>query len=958
MKDKLFTLSVLRTSISLVSVVLNLNLAQAVDAPAGIQSAMKRLTHTVSCLAQAIPPGDRLPKSNVPAPGSFSVPLTSPSSVNLTEQYWPMHDGDWRILENTIQGEYISLNESYSYDFWNNMFLLYISESDYFAFGYEGDNVMWYGLGSDWFTLWFDTPIIFVKGSALPSGGNWAGTTTTSYGGVRLTIRASFTLTVAGTVTIPLGTFSDCRKLALSFSVSAPGQGQSLSTEALMLTPGTGYIQEAVLGNNDQFAGWANLTSGEVGGVQVPIPQPDMTAPSLVLTSPKAGQRWSNEWFTVSGTARDNSAVTNVSVQVNDTGWNDAASLDNWSNWNYSAQLTPGTNKIQVLAADSSGNLSPISTSTVLYVLSDRITLLTNPPGAGTISGVASGQMLEINRKATATAKAAGGWAFTNWTTCAGEVLTNKPVITFVMESNLCLQANFVDVTPPTMAITAPTANQRWSNALFTVNGTAKDNAGVVGVWCQTNGFWGPASTANGWTNWTMDVALAPGTNTVRAYALDGAGNKSLTNSVNIVYVLSDRLLVRATGSCAMSPNYSNAVLEIGKRYTTTITPGKGSVLVNWVGTVLSDVVVMSNAPRLTFTMQSNLVLQANIIPNPFVSAKGTYSGLFAETNRTQESSGFLSLTLTDKGSYSASLKQGGNSYRLTGQFDMAGQASAVVLRRGASSWALPMQLDFAAQQLRGWVSNNVSGGWVADLVADRAVFNSRTNPATQYAGKYTVNIPGGTNEDGSVWLGDGYLTLSVDTGGKATYGGSLADGTSVGPVSVPVARDGFLPLYAPLYRGGGSVWSGLLLDTNWPSASVQGWLSWIKPAQGTPYYPGGLKSEVMASGARYTPPATSTSRVIGMTNGVVIFEGGDLSVPLTNAVTLTSANKVTDLSLSNKLSLKLTVSSGAYSGSLTKPGKKRADSFKGALFQDVNGGYGYFAGTNGSGRVLFWPAP
>ena len=95
-----------------------------------------------------------------------------------------------------------------------------------------------------------------------------------------------------------------------------------------------------------------------------------------------------------------------------------------------------------------------------------------------------------------------------------------------------------------------------------------------------------------------------------------------------------------------MSPNYSNAVLEIGKSYTTTVTPGKGFVFSNWVGSVLGNVVIVSNTPKLTFTMQSNLVLQANIIPNPFIPVKGTYNGLFAANQPGAGELGFFTLTL------------------------------------------------------------------------------------------------------------------------------------------------------------------------------------------------------------------------------------------------------------------------------------------------------------------------
>ena len=110
--------------------------------------------------------------------------------------------------------------------------------------------------------------------------------------------------------------------------------------------------------------------------------------------------------------------------------------------------------------------------------------------------------------------------------------------------------------------------------------------------------------------------------------------------------------------------------------------------------------------------MQSNLVLQANIIPNPFALAKGTYNGLFGASTANQDGSGFFTLTLSDSGSYSGSLKRGSSSYPFTGQLNLGGQARQSVSRARTNPWVLGLALDFAAQQLQGWVSNGVSGGW------------------------------------------------------------------------------------------------------------------------------------------------------------------------------------------------------------------------------------------------------
>ena len=105
------------------------------------------------------------------------------------------------------------------------------------------------------------------------------------------------------------------------------------------------------------------------------------------------------------------------------------------------------------------------------------------------------------------------------------------------MQSNLTLQANFVDTSKPTLSITNLTAGQRVSNAVFTVKGTASDNWQVSNVCCQINGLgWNAATNINNWTNWAAGVTLIPGTNVVQAYAVDTSGNVSTTNSVSFQY--------------------------------------------------------------------------------------------------------------------------------------------------------------------------------------------------------------------------------------------------------------------------------------------------------------------------------------------------------------------------------------------------------------------------------------
>ncbi|MEI6197705.1 MAG: CARDB domain-containing protein, partial [Verrucomicrobiota bacterium] len=94
------------------------------------------------------------------------------------------------------------------------------------------------------------------------------------------------------------------------------------------------------------------------------------------------------------------------------------------------------------------------------------------------------------------------------------------------------------DTTAPTLNVTSPTPGQRWSNVAFTANGTTSDNVAVANVLYSLNGLpWTTATTGNNWTNWTAQVALTPGTNTLLTYSVDASGNSSLTNSVSFQFV-------------------------------------------------------------------------------------------------------------------------------------------------------------------------------------------------------------------------------------------------------------------------------------------------------------------------------------------------------------------------------------------------------------------------------------
>jgi uncharacterized repeat protein (TIGR02543 family) len=480
---------------------------------------------------------------------------------------------------------------------------LQVSNANYTVTGTAGDNVgvsnVFYSLnGSGW-----------AAASTANAWSNWTAQVTLVPG----------TNTIQACAMDTAGNFSTTNKASLVYILSAPltvstnGNGTiSPNYNGALLQIGANYSMTATASAGFGFTGWtgSSTTNGATlkfimaSNLTFTANFVDTGRPTNGISSPTANQHWSNEVFTVSGKASDNVAVANVFYSLNGSGWAPAVTANNWSNWTAQVTLVPGTNTIQAYAMDTAGNFSTTNKASLVYILSAPLTVSTN--GNGTISPNYNGALLQIGANYSMTATASAGFGFTGWT---GSSTTNGATLKFVMASNLTFTANFVDTARPTNGISSPTANQHWSNAVFTVTGKAGDNVSVANVFYSLNGSgWAPAVTANNWSNWTAQVTLVPGTNTVQAYAVDTAGNFSTTNKASLVYILSAPLTVSTNGNGTISPNYNGALLQIGANYSMTATASAGFGFTGWTGSSTT------NGATLKFIMASNLTFTANFV--------------------------------------------------------------------------------------------------------------------------------------------------------------------------------------------------------------------------------------------------------------------------------------------------------------------------------------------------------
>ncbi len=511
-------------------------------------------------------------------------------------------------------------------------------------------------------------------------------------------------------------------------------------------------------------------------------------------------------------------------------------------------------------------------------------------------------------------------------------------------ESTLTAEALLrVDSVKPVLTVTSPKPNIRWSNDVITVQGTVRDDFGVSEVLVRLNG--GEFQPANGTTNWSLPLSLAAGTNVIQVTAVDLGNNRAPTNTLRVFRVSPSLLTVMINGGGTVAPTLGGQMLEVGRRFILTATPLGGQLFSNWTGGIVSS------ANPLNFPMKSNLVLQANFVPNPFIAARGIYNGLFFnEAAPAHGNAGFITATVTEPGGYTASIQYGAKKASFSGKFDLDGAATNRASLGGTNALIVELRIDLAGdlRRIRGRV---LGAGWEATLLAEPTGFLP-ANPTT-LAGGYTLNLRG--SDLAGEPAGDSFATATVSPVGLISLAGTLADATKLSQKAA-VTRAGNWPLYANLYGGKGSIVGWLQFDNAAPLNGIAGDVLWTKPALPTAkLHRTAFATTSETIGSRYTPPAAGT-RILELTNAVVEFSGGNLAEPVSFDIELMPDNKIINLPATNKLTLTLTSGTGLMGGSFVDPASGRTIPFKGALIESLRSGGGHFAGTNESGRVRLRP--
>ncbi len=406
----------------------------------------------------------------------------------------------------------------------------------------------------------------------------------------------------------------------------------------------------------------------------------------------------------------------------------------------------------------------------------------------------------------------------------------------------------------------------------------------------------------------------------------------------------SDVLILVTNGSGTIQHAVWPTSLLIGKKYTVTAAAAANNVFSDWIGGTAQPYSVLSGSASYTFTMQSNLVLEANFVANVFLPVHGVYNGLFASAGGVNEqTAGMLKgLTVSTSGTYSGTLLINGASQAISGSFDLAGQGVSYILRPASQGGPLTLAMTLNGNnqplQVTGTVSGTQAGApWTANLVAD---LSSNALPS----GKYTMLIPPDDNNapPNSSPGGDGYALIAYNAGtvgnpssAKATVSGALADGTSFNQ-TVAVSADGSVPVYANLYGG-----KGLLLGwINLEGTSATS-LTWIHPRLASGMYKSGFTNYLAGNQILLSPWNNHTAAIFGATNLSFLDTMNDATTLMDFTLTIDNNFQLGEVSDAKLLSGSINPNTGLLTVTIGNGGSKLTG--HGAMLLNSGSGGGYF---------------
>ncbi|HEY2343178.1 MAG TPA: Ig-like domain-containing protein, partial [Chthoniobacteraceae bacterium] len=346
-------------------------------------------------------------------------------------------------------------------------------------------------------------------------------------------------------------------------------------------------------------------------------------------------------------------------------------------------------------------------------------------------------------------------------------------------------------------------------------------------------------------------------------------------------------------------------------------------------------------------------------IVDPMLAGQGTYRGLILNSSPTAANTGSIQVTVQPTGKFTGKTKIGSTTVSFSGTFDANGNATVTIPEANANPMILTLQLDGTTGALTGSISQGTTLN--SSISANQTPY-SASNPAPQ-AGAYTVLLPASTllPTSGSAPDGNGYGRLTVAAAGTVTFSGKLGDGTALS-FSGNVSNDGTISIYSSLYSGTGFIAGTVTFEsitTAGNESDFDGALQWLD-ANAT----GGFLATVNMIGSTYVAPSTSAPNVSALlteepTAGAVTLSNGNLQTPVVKSVTISTSDAIVVQNRgTDKLAMRVTGSSGLFSGSFYDVTMGTTRTLTGVAFQKRALAAGLFGNSVNAGSVVLTTSP
>ena len=184
------------------------------------------------------------------------------------DRYWPVNNGDYKMFTYG-SGKQLTIN-TYAYGTYQAPYYYSVSFDSDDASGTEYHYKTETGIYLDsvkagWVSVYLAPDVLLLDDALLQNGGKRVTSTTASQQGTQYPATFTVTIAKAGKVTVPAGTFPDCRNITVTEVAKVPGYGTVKATAlTAVLAPNVGIIKKLV-----KNGVWASLASGTVGGVPI-----------------------------------------------------------------------------------------------------------------------------------------------------------------------------------------------------------------------------------------------------------------------------------------------------------------------------------------------------------------------------------------------------------------------------------------------------------------------------------------------------------------------------------------------------------------------------------------------------------------------------------------------------------------------------------------------------------------